>query len=217
MRIARRALPVFIALLSAACARQCGGLGGGPPEGLPLVVGPDGVKRYVLDKGAYKAWYDYWGRLERIEYDKNGDGHPDHIAHYQGGRTPKMIEIDEDNNGLMDRWEYYDDLSVLVKLGDARRGRGPDRWTYLGSDGKARRIEYDDDGDGQFERAELFENGRLVAVELDTSRDGKPHRWQRWQNGKLRGEDLDTDGDGKPDRRLAYDDKGRILGVQKIE
>ena len=56
-----------------------------------------------------------------------------------------------------------------------------------------------------------------MGVELDTSRDGKPHRWQRWVAGKLRGEDIDTDGDGKADRRLAYDDKGHILGVQKIE
>lgn len=87
----------------------------------------------------------------------------------------------------------------------------------MGLGGQPRRIEYDEDGDGQFERAELFENDRLVGVELDTSRDGKPHRWQRWVGGKMRGEDLDTDGDGKPDRRIAYDDKGRILGVQKIE
>jgi hypothetical protein len=217
MRIARRALPVVIALLSAACARQCGGLGGGPPDGLPLVIGPDGVKRYLNDKGAYKAWYDAWGRLEKIEFDKNGDGNPDHLAHYGGGRAAKLLEVDEDYNGTMDRWEYYDEASVLVKLGDARRGRGPDRWTYMGPGGQPRRIEYDENGDGQFERAELFEEGRLTAVELDTTGDGKPHRWQRWVNGKMRGEDLDTDGDGKGDRRIAYDDKGHILGVQKIE
>ena len=179
--------------------------------------GRDGVKRYLDDKGAYKAWYDYWGRLERIEYDQNGDGHPDHIAHYQGGRTPKMIEMDEDDNGLMDRWEYYDDAGVLIKLGDARTGRGPDAGPISGRARQARRIEYDEDRDGQFERAELFEEGRVVGVELDTNRDGKTDRWQRWVNGKMRGEDIDTDGDGKADRRLAYDDKGHILGVQKIE
>jgi hypothetical protein len=67
------------------------------------------------------------------------------------------------------------------------------------------------------ERAELLEGGRVVGVELDADRDGSVDRWQRWVNGKLRGEELDTDQDGKPDRRLAYDEKGHILGVQKIE
>jgi hypothetical protein len=218
MRIARRALPLLLAATTVACARECGGLGGGPPVNrLPLVAGPDGTKRYLLDKGAYKAWYDYWGRLERIEYDKNGDGRPDHQAHYQGGRTARLLEVDEDFDGAMDRWEYYDGAGALTKVGRARNRKGPDVWTYPGPGGQPRRVDYDDDGDGRMERAELLEGGRVVGVELDADRDGSVDRWQRWVNGKLRGEELDTDQDGKPDRRLAYDEKGHILGVQKIE
>lgn len=217
MRIARRALPLLLAATSVACARQCGGLGGGSPGSLPLMVGPDGVKRYLDDKGAYKAWYDYWGRLERIEYDKNGDGRADHVAHYAGGRTARLLEVDEDGTGTMDRWEYYDEAGALLKVGTSRRGGVPDVWTFPGPGGQPRRLEYDDDRDGKVERTELLEKGRVVGLELDADRDGKTDRWQRWVDGKLRGEELDTDQDGKPDRRLAYDEKGRILGVQKIE
>jgi hypothetical protein len=218
MQLAPRALfLLFAAVTTVACARQCGGLGGGPPLNLPEVVGPDGVKRHLLDKGAYKAWYDKWGRLEKIEYDKNGDGNPDHLAHYQGGRTAKLLEVDEDYNGSMDRWEYYDDAGALTKVGRARDGRSPDTWSYPGPGETARRLEYDDDHDGQVERAEVLEEGRVAGVELDADRDGKTDRWQRWVRGKMRGEELDTDGDGKADRRLAYDEKGNILGVQKIE
>jgi hypothetical protein len=174
MRIARRAVPLVLAACSFACARQCGGLGGGPPAGVPTVKDADGKEYFLVDKGPYKAFYDHWGRLERIEYDKNGDGRPDHIAHYQGGRTARLLEVDEDGDGYVDRWEYYDGDAVLSKTGRARHGHRPDTWTYPGADGQPRRIEYDDDGDGVVERAELFENGRLVAVELDTSRDGTP-------------------------------------------
>jgi hypothetical protein len=218
MQLVRRAaLPLVVAAFSVACARQCGGLGGGPPLNLPEVTGPDGVTRLLLDKGAYKAWYDRWGRLEKIEYDKNGDGNPDHLAHYGGGRTARLLEVDEDYDGAMDRWEYYDDAGVLTKVGRARTGRSPDVWSYPGPGETPRRIEYDDDHDGRIERAEALEQGVVAAVELDADRDGRLDRWQRWVKGKMRGEDLDTDADGKADRRLAFDEKGQILGVQKIE
>jgi hypothetical protein len=217
MRIARRVLLLLLAAASLACARRCGGLGGGPPLGLPVVKEADGFERYLLDKGAYKALYDMTGKLERIEFDQNGDGRPDHIARYAGGRTAERLEVDEDKDGVMDRIEYYDDAGALIKIGRARKGKVPDVWTFPGPGAQPRRIEYDDDGDGKAERAELLEGGRLVGVELDSVRDGKTDRWQRWVNGKLRGEELDTDLDGKPDRRLAYDEKGHILGVQKIE
>jgi hypothetical protein len=183
-----------------------------------MVVGADGVQRYILDRGAYKAWYDLAGRLERIEYDQNGDGRADHIAYYDAGsRTARLLEVDEDKDGAMDRFEYYDKAGALTKIGRVRKGRKPDVWSFPGPGAAPRRIEYDDDGDGQVERVELLEEGRVVGVELDAVRDGKTDRWQRWVNGKLRGEELDTDLDGKPDRRLAYDEKGHILGVQKIE
>jgi antitoxin component YwqK of YwqJK toxin-antitoxin module len=217
MELARRWLLAGLALTAVACARRCGGLGGQPPIGDAVkVIGPDGQEVLLVDKGAYKAWYDKWGRLGRIEFDKNGDHKPDHIAHYQGGRIARMLEIDENFDGRMDRWEYYEENGALSKVGQARQGGGPDLWTFAGPDGTPRRIEYDDDRDGKIERAELLEKGLVTGVELDTDADGKPDRWQRWVKGKLRGEDLDTNGDGRPDRRLAFDEKGHILGVEKI-
>jgi hypothetical protein len=217
MKAARLAL-LLLAVFAVACARRCGGLGGLPPEGPDVVVwDAQGRDHRVVTRGAYKAWYDPWGRLEKIEWDSNGDGRPDHIAHYEGGRIARLIEIDENYEGTIDRWEYYDEAGVLIKIGSARRGTGaPDYWIYPGPNGLPRRIEIDDDRDGKVERAEIFEDGQLVAVELDTDRDGRVDRWQRWVKGKLRGEDLDTDGDGKPDRRIAYDEHGAIIGVQTI-
>ena len=69
-------------------AGQCGARGGLPPPRPPTVTGPDGQTYHLVDKGPYKAFYDAWGRLQRIEYDSNGDGKPDQIARYDGRRHP---------------------------------------------------------------------------------------------------------------------------------
>src|SRR5690242_2123277 len=112
-----------------ACA-GCGGRGGNPPEVPPLLQGSDGREYRRVERGRYKAYYDAWGRLDRIEYDQNGDGRPDHIAHHDGAKSPHLIEIDEDFDGTIDRWEDYDRAGALVKIGASRHGHGPDVWTF---------------------------------------------------------------------------------------
>jgi len=207
-----------LALLAAGCGeRACGGLGGLPPDKAPMIEGPDGRVYHVVDRGPWKAYYDLGGELQRIDYDSNGDGRPDHITHYGGKKNAQLLEVDEDLDGWVDRWEYYDADGHFQKIGRSRRGKTPDMWIFPGPGGVPARIEYDDDGDGRPARAELLLNGRLFRVELDADRDGRWDRWQDWQQGHLLAEELDTDGDGKPDRRLRYDGKGRIVSVETIK
>jgi antitoxin component YwqK of YwqJK toxin-antitoxin module len=207
-----RLLLALFALAPLACGdRGCGGLGGRPPAPLPVVK--EGQNTYrVLEKGAYKAYYDTMGQLVRILHDSNGDGRPDRIAHYKDGKTIFLIEIDLDGDGWIDRWEHYDANGRLEKVGQWRQARGKeDTFTTLGPDGKPARVEYDDDGDGVIDRAEVLRGGQVVGVEIDADRNGKIDRWQVWEKGRLLREDLDTDGDGKPDRRITYDARGRVL------
>jgi antitoxin component YwqK of YwqJK toxin-antitoxin module len=208
------ALAVSLGVIAGACGeRACGGLGGRPPAPLPIVK--EGANTYrVLDKGAYKAYYDSLGQLVRILHDSNGDGRPDRIAHYKDGKTIFLIEIDQDGDGWIDRWEHYDPAGRLQKVGQWRLNRGKeDTFTTLGPDGKPTRVEYDDDGDGVIDRAEVLRDGQVVGVEIDADRNGRIDRWQVWEKGRLRREDLDTDGDGKPDRRITYDARGRVLSA----
>jgi len=215
----RAGLTVALALaaLALACSgRSCGGRGGLPPEGLALVKRGD-VQYRLLDRGAWKGYYDGQGRIRLIEYDSNGDGRPDYIVHYDEERRIRLIEVDEDNDAWVDRWEYYDAAGVLEKVGRWRRQKGHvDEWTFRGPDGRPSRIEYDDDGDGKPERADVFENGLVVRVELDSDRDGRFDRWQYWQRGRLVAEELDTDGDGRPDRRLVFGARGRLLRLERL-
>jgi hypothetical protein len=211
-----RALAAFLALVAAGCSGQCGARGGLPPGRPPLVQAPDGKKYYLLDRGPYKAFYDRSGHLERIEYDSNKDGRPDQIAHHRGERHARLLEVDEDLDGRIDRWEDYDAQGALVKVGASRRGGRPDVWVFPGPDGQARRKEYDEDGDNRVDRAEELLGGRAVKVELDTDRDGRMDRWQEWPAGRLAEERLDTDGDGQPDRRLRYGARGEILDLEPV-
>ena len=189
-----------------------------PEQQTPTVKGPDGKEYILLARGAHKPVFDAQGRLDRVEYDRNGDGKPDQIARHNGARVPEIVENDDDFDGTPDRWLYYNPSGVLVKIGSARKGQKPDFWTYTGPDGKPTRQEFDDDGDGQADRTEAVgATGRVETVVVDSDRDGKPDRWQHWEKGRLQYEDLDTNGDQKPDKRLRYGAKGEVLALEPLK
>jgi hypothetical protein len=213
MRLAPCLSGIALALFSFAC----GGRGGTPPGRPPIFVGQDGQKYYLMEKGPYTAFYDPWGRLSRLEYDANEDGKADHVAHHEGKKLARLLEIDSDFDGLFERWEYFDDQGLLVKVGAARKSSAPDIWTFADETGQVVRIEYDEDGDGAPDRGETLVAGVVRGVDLDTDRDGKPDRWQKWEAGRLLLEELDTDADGVADRRLRYGAQGEVLGMESLD
>jgi hypothetical protein len=215
----RAALLLLPALALAACAdRACGGRGGLPPGPMPMVKRGDGRDYRMLDRGDWKGFYDANGKIAVAEYDSNKDGRADYIAHYDENRQIRLIEVDEDHDSWVDRFEYYDAAGILEKVGRCRKQKGRvDEWTYRAADGRPARIEYDDDGDGKPERAEVMKEGALARIEMDTDRDGRPDRWQDWDHGRIVSEEIDTNGDGKPDRRLVFGPKARLLRVERVQ
>jgi hypothetical protein len=212
----RRAI-LAAAVLATSCAGQCGARGGLPPARPPSVKGPDGQKYHIVDRGPYKAFYDAWGRLQRIEYDSNGDGRADHIARHDGQKHAQRMDVDSDFDGRTDRWERYDDEGRLLKVGTARApGLAPDLWTSVAAPGEPQRLEHDADGDGVIERAEVLRNGLVAEVEVDSDRDGRMDRWQRWEKGRLLSEELDTNRDGAADRTLRYDSRGKLVAPPPV-
>jgi hypothetical protein len=218
MRPGLRAAALLAVVVSAACGdRACGGRGGLPPAALPTVKRGDGRDYRLLDKGAWKGFYDAQGHVAVVEYDSNADGRADYIAHYDERRQIRLIEVDEDHDSWVDRFEHYDAAGVLEKVGRWRKQRGrADEWIFRAPDGRPARIEYDDDGDGVPERAEVLRDGIVVRIETDSDGDGRPDRWQAWERGRLVSEELDTDGDGQPDRRLVFGPRARLLRVERL-
>ena len=66
-----------------------------PPERPTRFKGADGATYYLLDRGQYKAFYDAYGKLQRLEYDSNNDGKTDVWAHHNGAKVPGLLEIDD--------------------------------------------------------------------------------------------------------------------------
>jgi hypothetical protein len=179
-------LPLFaLALAASAC----------PPPPEPV------ARAYLFEKGEYQALYGADGRIRRLLYDGNGDRVADIVVIYDN-LSPRRFEIDDDRDGVVDRWEDYGGLG---RVGRARRQPGvPDVWETLDPSGKVTRRELDEDGDGRVDHSEQFAQGRLASVEIDTDRDGRNDRWQTWREGALAEETIDTDGDGTADRHLVY-------------
>ena len=204
------------ALLLSGCERFCRTAPPPPAQAqIPTVKGPDGREYVLLARGAAKPFFDARG-LDRVEYDRNGDGKTDQVARHNGNRLPEVVEDDDDFDGTPERWLYYNPAGVLVKVGSARSGTKPDFWISSGPDGKATKQEYDDDADGKVDRVERLKGGLIDVVEVDADRDGKPDRWQHWEKGRLQYEDIDTDGDGKPDKRLRYGAKGEVVKLEPL-
>jgi hypothetical protein len=205
-----------IALATTAC-----GLGSAPPPpDLPpwkMLKDGSGVEVRVLEKTPYTYLYALDGTLRQINLDSNGDRKPDVFAYFSGRNTPDRLEIDENHDGKLDRWEEYNPEGVMLRFATSAKGGRPDRFAEVDPATKATiRVETDTDHDGKRERVEVFERGRLSRAEIDTDGDGKRDRVQSWTDGKLTSEEIDRDGDGRPDIRILHTKTGAISKVEPI-
>lgn len=109
------AVLVALALLAPACA-----------------FGPEAERRIpggytLVQKADFQALYDKDGRLVRLLQDRNHDGRAEVIIHYYPNGKPRLGEIDTDEDGVIDRWEYFRTDGTLEKVGRGRSGH-PDTW-----------------------------------------------------------------------------------------
>jgi hypothetical protein len=138
------------------------------------------------------------GRLSKLAHDSNGNGKPDTVAVMDGNRVVR-VEADEDENGTVDRWEYYTSSS------QATSGQAPD---------VLERVERATRRDGQINRWEFFDSGKLVRVNEDTDGNGKVDKWEQYADGTLTEIALDTTGRGTPDRKLIYSSDGNFDHIE---
>jgi antitoxin component YwqK of YwqJK toxin-antitoxin module len=178
-------------------------------------------------KETTKPTYDKTtGKLTQLTYDRNKNGKIDTWTDMDGTR-PLRSRIDLDEDGKIDRWEYYDDNGKLVKVGFSRKNDGKvDAWAFAGPDGKIDRVEISSTGDEKkIDRWEHYDAslagddptnpGALVRAEEDTDGDGKPDKWETYQKGALSTVAFDENKDGKPDRRLTYGN-GQLVLIESV-
>ena len=145
------------------------------------------------------------GKLTQLTYDRDKNGRSDTWTDMDGTR-PLRSRIDLDEDGKIDRWEYYDEKGGLAKVGFSRKKDGrADAWAYSGPDGKVARVEISSTGDEKkIDRWEFYEGGVLSRVEEDTDGDGRVDKWETYENGTLKTVAMDENKDGAPDRRFTY-------------
>jgi hypothetical protein len=164
------------------------------------------------------------GRLTRVEYDANGNGRNDAVSIMDGARI-RWIELDLDENGKVERWDFYGADNTLEKVGFSRQNDGVlDAHAFYGGDGALARMVVSTRRDGRFDRVEYYEIGVLVRSEEDVDADGRPDKWETYRRlpGVKPGEPayaitsaaFDDLGRGIPHRRFTYDERGRIARVE---
>ncbi len=158
------------------------------------------------------------GRLTQLAYDSNRNGIMDAWTDMDGA-TPLGSRVDHNEDGRIDRWEYYDRGVRLVKVGFSRKDDGtPDAWAFANGDGRLARVELSSFGDeARIDRWEFYDGADvgldpvLTRAEEDTNHDGRPDRWETYEGRQLATVAWDATGDGIADRRVTYRNSRLVL------
>ena len=144
------------------------------------------------------------GKLSQLTVDAKKDGKPN-IYSYMDGNKFVRIEIDNDEDGKIDRWEYYGADQKVVKIGVSRASDGVvDSWSYPAADGVVAKVEISTRRDGKVNRTEFYEKGTLARAEEDSDADGHLDKWETYVDGSLATVGFDTTRSGKPTRTIDY-------------
>jgi hypothetical protein len=181
---------------------------------LALAAGCSNSERAREKQGITPTYDKTTGKLKELTFDSNNNGRVDTWTVMDGSR-PIMSRIDRNEDGKIDRWEYYGDHGQLVKVGFSRKDNGvPDAWAFSGPDGRIERIEMSSVADERkIDRWERYDATGLVSAEEDTNGDGVPDKWETYRAGVLETASFDENGDGKPDRRLLYN-AGVLIAIE---
>jgi hypothetical protein len=155
------------------------------------------------DERRVQAEYDRTtGKLSQLTVDMGRDGKPN-ITSYMDGT--KFLRIDADEDGKIDRWEYYGADQRLERVGLSRANDGKiDAWAYQGPDGSVFKVEVSTKRDGKVNRTEFYERGALSRAEEDTDADGRVDKWEQYESGALVSVSFDTMKSGKPSTTIDY-------------
>jgi hypothetical protein len=181
---------------------------------LAAIILAVGCSTQSATKADVSAVYDeQTGKLHQLKYDANKNGRADAIGYMDGTRVLR-VEIDRDEDGKVERWEYYGADQQLEKVGLSRASDGVvDQWAYRGPDGTVTKVEQSIKRDGKVQRTEFYEKGQLIAVEEDADDNGAVDKWETYSGGALASVALDTNGTGYPTRRLVYAHDGSVRVV----
>lgn len=145
--------------------------------------------------------------------DANGDGKPDIIKVFSGGREVcRAVDINMDR--MIDVFVYFDDAGqVRRRESGFDRDTQPDEISYY-QGGQLIRKERETNNDRKIDTWSYFTAGRLVKEERDSTGDGYVDQWwtfNRPDQPQCAIVLTDADGDGQPDKDSEIDTCGKNL------
>ena len=150
------------------------------------------------------AYDDRTGQLRRLTITRQFDGKPNITGDIHESKFVK-IEVDVNEDGKIDRWEYYDAEEKLSRVGVSRANDGiEDAWVFRADNGAIARIEVSTKRNGKANRTEFYENGVLVKVAEDANLDGLIDKWEQYESGVLVSASFDTTNSGHPTTTVDY-------------
>lgn len=171
------------------------------------------------------ATYDQeTGKLRTLSVDANGNGTIDTVSYMDGAQIVR-IEVDQNEDGKIDRWDFYSSGRQLERVGSSSQNDGVmDRVSFYDTQGAVVRTEVSTRRDGRFDHIEYFSAGRMVRSADDTDGDGKPDKWDDYAvssdaaDGRLHytivATSVDDAGRGRPSRRFVYGSGGTIARIE---
>ena len=168
------------------------------------------------------ATYDQkTGRLQTLAVDADGNGTVDTVSYMDGARIGR-IEVDQNEDGKVDRWDFYGTGRQLEKVGSSSRADGVmDQVSYYDAEGAIVRTEASTRRDGRFDHVEYLSAGRLVRSTDDTDGDGRTDKWDEYAltpgaepQYTVVATAVDDAGAGRPTRRFIYGAGGAIARVE---
>ena len=157
------------------------------------------------EKHEIEVAYDHrTGQLRRLTINAQSDGKPNITGDIRGSNFVK-IEVDTNEDGKTDRWEYYGDDEKLSRVGVSRANDGiEDAWVIRSDSGAIARIEVSTKRNGKANRTEFYENGVLARAAEDTNLDGLIDKWEQYESGDLISASFDTTNSGHPTTTVDY-------------
>jgi hypothetical protein len=129
------------------------------------------------------------------------------VPAYDDSGKLTRLSYDSNADGRIDMVASMDGAAVRVVAVDEDGDGQPDRWEHY-DNARLARVERVSRRGPVVVRRESFVGGVMATVEEDRDADGRVDRWETYADGGLSTLELDTTGAGKPTRRLRYTGDG---------
>ena len=164
------------------------------------------------------------GRLRTLAFDVSKKGKNDAVLYTDGARV-RRVELDLNDNGKVERWDFYDEHGKLEKVGLSQRDDGiMDAEAFYTDAGVLTELRISTKRDGHFDRTEFYDHDVLVRSADDTNGDGRPDKWDTYRPDPhpspghppyaITSTAIDETGAGRPTRRFIYGERGTIARVE---